>query len=86
MLEIGYKPSFIKQMNHLPIELTDEVLEKIDLFKDKNNHHILRIHKLHGKLSNFYNFSINFRFRIIFKYISKKEVVLLAIGDHDVYR
>ena len=86
MLKIFFLPKFIKQFNTLENFLQDEVLEKIELFKDIKSHKQLKVHKLHGNLKEQWSFSINYKFRIIFYYISKKEIALLAIGDHDVYK
>ncbi len=86
MLSIFFKPSFIKKFNNLDRDLQDEVVEKIELFKDIKNHKQLKVHKLHGHLKDQYVFSVNYQFRIVFYYLSKKEVALLAIGDHDVYK
>ena len=85
-MEILYKPTFIRQFNKLEELLQDEVLEKIELFKNKKNHKQLKIHKLTGKLKDFYSFSVNYSYRIVFSYEKKKSVVFLAIGDHDVYK
>ncbi len=85
-MEILYKPTFIRQFNRLEELLQDEVLEKIELFKNEKNHKQLKVHKLTGKLKNFYSFSVNYSYRIIFSYENKKSVVLFAIGDHDVYK
>ncbi|MDP3726270.1 MAG: type II toxin-antitoxin system mRNA interferase toxin, RelE/StbE family [bacterium] len=84
-MEIIYLSSFLRKFKTLDSDLQEEVLEKIELFKDKNNHKQLKIHKLHGPLSGRYSFSVNYKTRIVFLYVSKKEVALLAIGDHAVY-
>ena len=86
MLEIFYAPVFIRQLKSLEKDLQEEVLEKIELFKKRNNHKQLKIHRLKGRLSGRYSFSINYKMRIVFDYLSKKETVLLAIGDHDIYK
>jgi mRNA-degrading endonuclease YafQ of YafQ-DinJ toxin-antitoxin module len=86
MIEIKFKPSFIKKFDVLEKELQEEVLEKIELFKDSKNHEQLKVHKLHGQLKENHSFSVNYKFRIVFNYISKKEVVFLTIGDHEVYK
>jgi len=86
MLSVFFKPSFIKKFNSLDKELQDEVIEKIELFKDTKNHKKLKVHKLHGELKEQWSFSVNYQFRIIFYYLSKKEVVLLTVGDHGVYK
>ena len=86
-MEIKYKPIFIRQFNKLGKDLQEETLEKIDLFKDVSNHEVLRVHKLKGKLIDYYSFSVNYRYRIIFEYSNKKNIVhILSIGDHDIYK
>lgn len=86
MLIVSFKPSFIKKLNKLDKGLQEEVLERIELFKKVENHRLLKVHKLHGQLSDCFSFSINYKVRIVFEYLSKSEVVLLYIGDHDIYK
>ena len=83
---IHFKPSFVREFKKLPVDLQEEALERIELFKDAENHKKLKIHKLKGRLADFYSFSVTYSHRIVFSFESKKEVVFLAIGDHDVYR
>lgn len=85
MIQVSFKPSFIRQMNKLEKDLIDEVLYKIDILKNSNDYTTLKIHKLHGRMKDKWSFSVNYKIRIVFEYESKKEIVLLAIGDHDVY-
>ncbi len=86
MLEVAFKPKFVKQFDALEEQLQQEVLEKIQLFRDPKNHKQLKVHKLHGKLKEQYGFSVNYAYRIVFYYSSKKEAVLLAVDDHDIYK
>ena len=87
MIDVLYTQPFIKQFNSLEDGLRDEIYEKIELFKNKDNHIQLKVHKLKGKLKNKYSFSVNYKIRIVFEYtLFKKEVALLSIGDHDVYK
>ncbi len=85
-MDVTYKPSFIRQLNVLGKDLQDEVIEKIGLFKEVKNHKLLKVHKLKGRLKGRYSFSVNYKTRIVFNYLSKQTVVLLAVGDHDVYK
>lgn len=85
MLQISFRPSFIKQMNKLEKDLIDEVFYKIEILKKSSSSPELKIHKLHGKLKGMWGFSVNYKIRIIFKYESKKEISLLVIGDHSIY-
>lgn len=86
MYRISFKPSFIRRAKRLGKEVFEEVVKRIELLKDQNNHATLRVHKLHGELANHYSFSVNFDIRIIFKFEFKDEIVLLQIGRHDIYK
>ena len=86
MISVLFKPTFVRQVNKLEKDLQVEVFEKIELFKDLKNHQSLKVHKLHGVLGDCYSFSVNYQTRVVFQYLSKKEVVCVAIGDHEVYR
>ncbi|KKU81960.1 MAG: Toxin-antitoxin system, toxin component, RelE family [Parcubacteria group bacterium GW2011_GWA1_47_8] len=85
-MKVAYTPRFLRFYKKLPAGLQDEVIEKIDLFKDVNNHQRLEVHKLKGRLKKFYGFSVDYKNRIVFEYMSKNEIVLLAVGDHEIYK
>ena len=84
-MELIYAPSFVRQFKKLEANLQEEVLEKIELFKNAQNHKTLKVHGLKGRLKGRWSFSVNYRFRIVFSYTSKSTAVLLAVGDHSVY-
>lgn len=86
MINLVYTKTFIKQVKRLDKSHLEEVVKKVELFKNPNNHKQLKVHKLHGRLSNKYAFSVNNKDRIIFQYASKNEVYLLTIENHDGYK
>ncbi len=90
MLEIAYSPSFVKKFKKIKKKnqaLAEEILEKIELFKDVDNHEQLKVHANKGRLRGNHSFSVNYKDRILFKYINKKsEVYLIAFGDHNIYK
>ena len=61
-------------------------MERINLFKDVENHKKLKVHKLKGRLADVYSFSITYSHRVVFSYESKDAVVFLAVGNHDIYK
>ena len=85
MIRVAYAPAFVRYFKKLEPALQREALEKIALFKDTKNHPALHVHKLKGLLAGRYSFSINFKYRTLFMWLSKTEAVLLAIGDHALY-
>lgn len=86
MIEIEYTSSFIKVYDELDTNLKIEIKEKIELLKNRKNHQVLRVHKLHGRLKNRYSFYVNYKIRIVFEFIDKQTARLHAIGDHDIYK
>lgn len=85
-MEISYKATFVRQYDKLDEGLQREVLEKIELLKDKGNHNLLKVHKLHGRLKKNYSFYVNYKIRAVFMWEGSEKAILLAIGDHDVYK
>jgi mRNA-degrading endonuclease YafQ of YafQ-DinJ toxin-antitoxin module len=49
-------------------------------------HPSLVIHKLKGKLKNYYSFSVDYDYRVIFRFIDKNKVLFINIGTHDIYK
>lgn len=86
MIELFYSTIFIRKMKKTDVELREEIIEKLELFKDSRNHNSLKVHKLHGELDGKYSFSVNYKFRVIFSYIQKNMVSILTFGDHDIYK
>ncbi len=85
MLEVAYTPKFIRAYKKLVPELQIEVKEAISLLQDQSKHSHIRVHKLHGRLADRYSFSVNYRTRVVFQFLSEGRVLLLMIGDHSVY-
>ena len=89
MIKLIFTPSFMREAKRLPKsdkDLGGEIAEKIELFRNRDNHTKLKVHKLHGPLVSFWSFSVNYKYRIIFESLNKNEAILHDIGDHDVYK
>jgi mRNA-degrading endonuclease YafQ of YafQ-DinJ toxin-antitoxin module len=85
-MEISYKPSFVRRFKKLDPNLQAEAFEKIALFKDSPHHAQLKVHALKGRLKGYYSFSVNYKYRIVFSFISRTHADFKDIGSHDVYR
>ena len=87
MIEVEYTRRFLRDLSKLTAVLQEEVLEKVELFKNERNHRQLRAHKLKGELRGKLSFSVNYSYRIMFECAAgtKKTVILLTIGDHSIY-
>lgn len=85
-MEVAFAPQFRRQFKKFSKELQEEVLEKIELFKNSQNHTGLHVHSLKGELAGRLSFSVNYRFRIVFMWeVKNKSAIFLGIGDHAIY-
>ena len=85
-LKIEYTKHFIRAYKKLNPKLQKEVDDCILDFKLITNHEKLKVHKLKGRFKEYYAFSINSSYRIIFKFIDNKlYAMLLTVGNHDIY-
>ena len=85
MIRIAYTGAFLRQAKKLYPLVQEELIEATESFKNRENHSRLRVHKLHGELSGCFSFSVNFRYRVVFEWTTKTEVMFHSIGDHSIY-
>ena len=85
MIEIVFTPSFDRLMKKLEPALLDAISETLEQFKDRRAHARLKVHKLQGRLKGLCAFSVDYRHRVIFRWIDMKHVLLLDFGDHSMY-
>ena len=86
MFKIRFTPRFARQAKNLDEDLFQEVLEKVELLKERKNHQLLKVHKLHGVLSAFHSFSVNYKTRIVFEFSGPDEIWCHYVGDHGIYK
>ena len=88
MIKISYSAEFIRQFKKLSPEIQEGARDAIELFKNKENHTALRVHRLHGKYAGSLSFSVSYQMRIIFEYVgkNKKNALLLTLGGHEIYQ
>lgn len=84
-MKIHASSAFLRKLKEADNTLQEEILEKIDLLKDKRNYERLKVHKLHGKFKKYYSFSVNYKIRIIFIRMENDDIVLSSIGSHEIY-
>jgi len=85
--EIIYTDSYIKRATKFikkHPELISQYQKTLKLLELNPNHPSLRLHKLHGKLSELYSVSINISYRISIDFlIEDNKIIPVDIGSHD---
>ncbi len=85
-MEIIYTSKFEREYKKLPnkIKLLAEKNEVV--FRKNPFEQNLDTHKLHGRLKDFWSFSIGFKYRIIFEFAEKDVIYFHSVGNHDIYQ
>ncbi len=85
---VKVKPSnrFKRSLAKLPPHIQKVVIKKEAIFVNNPFDKTLKTHKLKGNLKDFWSFSVNYSFRIVFEFVKKDEVIFYDIGDHQIYQ
>jgi len=85
-MNIYYSPKFAKEYKRLPDKIKHKAETVEEIFRADPFDHRLKTHKLSGKLNQFWSFSINHQYRIVFQIASKNTIWFLSVGTHQIYR
>jgi addiction module RelE/StbE family toxin len=85
-MKILYSYRFAREYKKLPKEIQVLAEEKEKIFRKDQFNSKLKTHKLHGPLCDFWAFSVDNKYRIIFEISKDKKLIYFhSIGDHDIY-
>ena len=76
---------FLKSARRLPKPIIKKAEAQELIFRENPLDQRLRTHKLHGALDGFYAYSVDYRYRIIFRFLNGQTVAYHEIGTHRVY-
>lgn len=79
-------PRYEKSFQKLTRHLQELARAKDQWFRGDAFDPRLRTHKLSGKLSNKWAYSVNDQYRVVFQFSAPGSAVYFDIGTHDVYR
>lgn len=85
-MRIYYSSKFEREYKKLPKEIKKLAEEKEAIFRKNHFDSKLNTHKLHGRLKEYWVFSINEKYRIIFDFVGKETIWFHSVGDHSVYQ
>jgi len=85
-MRIYYSSKFEREYKKLTKEIKKLAEEKEIVFRENPHDPQLNAHKLHGRFKEYWAFSINDKYRIIFNFAKRDIVWFHSIGDHSVYQ
>ena len=77
---------FKKSFRKLPTSIQDLANRKDQWFRDDAFDARLKTHKLKGILEGYWAYSVNYQYRILFRFMSNHEALYYDIGTHDIYK
>lgn len=81
-----YTSRFIKDLKKLSKE-KQELASRREVYFRKDPFDLrLKTHKLSGAFKGYWAFSLTYSDRVLFRFISKNEVIFYKIGGHDIYK
>ena len=84
-MQIFYSSKFEKEYKTLPKRAKFMAVEKEKNFRRNPFNDQLNTHKLKGKLKNYWSFSIDLHYRIIFEFAENGVVWFHSVGTHSIY-
>lgn len=85
-MKIIYTSKFIREYKKLPQEIKLLAENKEEIFRKNPFNSVLQTHKLHGRFEDFWSFSVDFKYRIIFEFGNNNTIYFHSVGDHSVYK
>ena len=83
---ILYEPHFERAYKKLTPDLKTAFMERLPIFKRDCFDVRLKTHKLSGKLKDKWSFSLNYSYRVLFKFLKPGQVGFIDVGDHNIYQ
>ena len=84
--QVHVAPRFFKSFAKLPPAVQAQAKEKDAWFRTNPFNPRLRTHKLKGPLAGAWAYSVTYRYRVLFRFLTDDEVLYYDVGTHDVYR
>lgn len=83
---IHISSGFKKSYDSLPHKIQSLANKKDVWFRNNPFDTRLKTHKLKGELAEFWAYSINYQYRILFRFLSNNEIIYYDVGTHEIYR
>lgn len=73
-------------MKKLPLSVVKDFFAIKNTMEDNPFHPSLKTHKLGGNLRPYWSASVNYEYRVIFRFEGKMLILLITIGNHEIYK
>jgi addiction module RelE/StbE family toxin len=84
-MKIFYSPKFARGYKKLPKNIKTLAESREKIFRKDPFDPTLDAHKLHGRLKDFWSFSVDAKYRIISEFGDDDIIYFHSVGDHSIY-
>lgn len=84
--QIEYTPTFAKHYKKLPLVIRKKAERRESVLRENPFSPLLKTHKLKGTFEAYWSISIDYHYRIIFRLIKPRTLLLVDVGTHEVYQ
>lgn len=85
-MKIFYSSKFAREYKNLPLMVKKKAEKQEMIFRQNPFDSRLKTHKLSGPLKDFWAFSIDNKYRIVFEFVDEKTIWFHSAGDHSIYK
>lgn len=87
-MDIFLTSKFKKAYKQLPKQIKEKAKKKEKIFRQNLFNPILETHPLRGKYKNYWAFSIDKSYRVMFQFLdaTKTKVAFINVGTHEIYK
>ena len=85
-IKVVHAARFLKSLKRLPWRIQEKIAERHDIFTQNPFDPRLDTHKLHGRFKEFWAYSVDHRYRVIFIFKNPHTVIYYDTGLHPIYR
>lgn len=85
-VKIKYTARFLKSVKKLERGIREKLERQDGLFRQNPFDPRLNTHKLHGRWKEYWAYSVDYHYRVIFIFEDAKTVMYYDIGPHPIYR
>lgn len=86
ILKVHTSSDFRKSFRRLPAHIQNLAIRKDKWFRLDAFDKRLHTHKLKGELKDYWSYYVDFKYRILFRFLSSNEVIYYDIGTHEIYK
>lgn len=83
--KVEYTSKYIRSFKKLPNSVKQKVRQKESILRHNPFNPQLKIHKLHGRFRDYWSYSVDFKYRVIFSFPGDK-ILFFDIGPHQIYQ